>query len=27
MQEQLAASGERVAVVIATGKSIKRDNQ
>jgi hypothetical protein len=26
MQEQLAASGERVAVVIATGKSIKRDN-
>jgi hypothetical protein len=26
MQAQLAASGERVAVVIATGKSIKRDN-
>jgi hypothetical protein len=26
MQEQLAASGERVAVVIATGESIKRDN-
>lgn len=26
IQPQLAASGERVAVVIATGKSIKRDN-
>jgi hypothetical protein len=26
IQTQLAASGERVAVVIATGKSIKRDN-